>query len=345
MGEATGRSRPPKWCRADVFLLSCALGVLTLSITRTFFFAASFCSLQTISTSRAYPSCSDLPLATSKPGSSKPDTTPRASSTVTRSSSRSRHGVSIYYISNEFGALQHAYVFYNLCYNGSHMITTSDACVEPDEALANSTMVPVSCQQHTEFRALRAQVPWQTEFKNFSSQTADWITSRPSISWRNGTSAALYLGPATTNVAHFLAKVNALHVLNNATIPAFADRVHRFLILRHRMTTRLFDKRVDGVHGFHGPNGFLAVVLADILAGALGGQHPAPADLVSTTSAAGGMIELDKPFWDATDDQPLCFEKVMLFSLLKVPCAPTHPPVPTNNRSCSQACPFFGFWS
>eukprot|EP00270_Netrium_digitus_P007730 TRINITY_DN2271_c0_g1_i2.p1 TRINITY_DN2271_c0_g1~~TRINITY_DN2271_c0_g1_i2.p1 ORF type:complete len:450 (-),score=86.11 TRINITY_DN2271_c0_g1_i2:130-1458(-) len=157
-------------------------------------------------------------------------------------------------------------------------------------------------------------------FTPIEMKSLGWQEARRGrVHWRPGTTFLLLLERSTTNVAHFLGKVNQILVFNNATPPhSFASRVHHFMLPR-AIDTMI---RIRGV----GSESYHAMLLQQLLIsaftplfgkGVLTSREFSRSRLIGDKPAGYGRITFESLWEDATDDHPLCFQRVILPSTLK----------------------------
>lgn len=222
--------------------------------------------------------------------------------------------LSIYSIPNLFLKWQSIWVYDNLCYNGSHMLTLGESliCREADAFVVGGAVEPARCGSslYHQRRKLRPEIKIPE-----AERPSDWLESRKAVEWRRGSSSVIYLDNTVENVAHFIGKVNMLLAMNNASVPALTERVDRFMFYQHEAGRQMWVQSDANTEAFH-PT-YLAMLLSRVLV-QLGGKEVEPGDLLGTPVLQGGKVEIEAPFDAASEDKPLCFERAILPGFLKV---------------------------
>lgn len=230
-------------------------------------------------------------------------------------------------------------VFRNVCYNGSHIITlgSSVVCDSADSeeksedgdtqsgaasaaqgSESETPLHPIPCDNAQRLALLKAMLHREHGVPVDGREEEWFFNRRLSATWETGTTSLVYLDRSTANCAHFLGKANFILLMNGATGPGVPGVVQRFYFLLHELR----EKQWLNTPGNR--QGFLATYLAGALNKVLSVFNSAElqsSDILGNHSivAAQGRVRIGgPPFMAASEDSPLCFERVILPGILKV---------------------------
>eukprot|EP00850_Spirogloea_muscicola_P022422 SM000293S10923 [mRNA] locus=s293:89535:93369:- [translate_table: standard] len=173
----------------------------------------------------------------------------------------------------------------------------------------------------------RQQLKKESEMQ-FGGRPMSWFASRAAITWRRGTTYLQYLDTSSVNVAHIYGKLAQMLLVNNATEPALALPVHRVALPRAHLT--LMRLRHLGTTGWHAT--FIRQLAILVMRQQLGPRFERHSEMephlvLGDKPMAWNTVEFEEAFDAATEDQPLCFERVIMPGVLKATMYPGGPSV------------------
>ncbi|GJP34074.1 hypothetical protein CLOM_g18543 [Closterium sp. NIES-68] len=232
-------------------------------------------------------------------------------------------GCSCYHIRNNYCCSQNLCLCSPMCWNGHQMISLGQPqCVAAKEQAPPPPNEPkpilraVGCHKEVEFsESLRVVTD---EAVNSLVHLRDagmggngggvgegrgWLETRRRVEWRLGLTFLQRFDYQAVNVAHFIGKAFTLLLANNFTDPAVLQpMVARFMLPRDDFTLERW--RMGGGYGIH------ALVLQALIEFAL---TPFLTPQMHTSTQM------------ATEEEPLCFERVLLPGILKGQVYPSSP--------------------
>eukprot|EP00271_Cylindrocystis_brebissonii_P006568 TRINITY_DN19346_c0_g1_i1.p1 TRINITY_DN19346_c0_g1~~TRINITY_DN19346_c0_g1_i1.p1 ORF type:complete len:514 (-),score=47.47 TRINITY_DN19346_c0_g1_i1:170-1660(-) len=229
---------------------------------------------------------------------------------------------SCYGVRHGFGHRQSLCIFDNLCFNGSHMVAAGDpstlTCREPSDVLETGPVLAISCEAKKRWEAAVKQVEVENLNGSVVLQDQKWLTSRDPV-WRLGLTYFTTLSRSCRELGHFIGKAMSLLLVNNCTLKAFQTPVEHIALPRHHEF--LLTMRNEGSVGTRAM--LLSILVQEAMRGLFGtdvrrSQSFRAHRLLGTKPMADGLLEFEGAFQAASDEKPLCFQRVMLPGTLRV---------------------------
>eukprot|EP00271_Cylindrocystis_brebissonii_P006569 TRINITY_DN19346_c0_g1_i2.p1 TRINITY_DN19346_c0_g1~~TRINITY_DN19346_c0_g1_i2.p1 ORF type:complete len:585 (-),score=67.91 TRINITY_DN19346_c0_g1_i2:170-1873(-) len=228
---------------------------------------------------------------------------------------------SCYGVRHGFGHRQSLCIFDNLCFNGSHMVAAGDpstlTCREPSDVLETGPVLAISCEAKKRWEAAVKQVEVENLNGSVVLQDQKWLTSRDPV-WRLGLTYFTTLSRSCRELGHFIGKAMSLLLVNNCTLKAFQTPVEHIALPRHHEF--LLTMRNEGSVGTRAM--LLSILVQEAMRGLFGtdvrrSQSFRAHRLLGTKPMADGLLEFEGAFQAASDEKPLCFQRVMLPGTLR----------------------------
>ncbi|CAI5991012.1 unnamed protein product [Closterium sp. NIES-64] len=271
--------------------------------------------------------------------------------------SQQRTGCSCYHIRNNYCCSQNLCLCSPMCWNGQQMISLGQPQCEaarehapPPPNEGKPILRAVGCHKAVEFsEALRVVTDEAVnslvhlraaggggggggegggeEGGEGAVEGKGWLETRRRVEWRFGLTLLQRFDYQAVNVAHFIGKAFTLLLANNFTDPpVLHPLVARFMLPRDDFTLERW--RMGGGYAIH------ALVLQALIEFAL---TPLLTPQMHTSSQlhehrtlgdepmANGLVEFEGAWRRATEEEPLCFQRVLLPGILKGQVFPSSP--------------------
>ncbi|CAI7774836.1 unnamed protein product [Closterium sp. NIES-53] len=252
---------------------------------------------------------------------------------------------SCYHIRNDYCCHQYMCICSPMCWNGYELISLGQPkCAPATEHTApppgqDPVLSPLDCSHKHEFTSTLLDLVSITAEARLAERNAGgrrggkgdggegWLGSRREVDWRFGLTMLQRFNDSSVNLSHFAEKALTLLLANNFTAPALLrPMVTRFMLPREELA--LEKMRMKGGEAVHARllQAMIEFAVTPVLSPRIHmSRHLHDHRTLGDSPMAFGLVEFESAWNAATDDSPLCFERLLLPGVLKGQAYPSHP--------------------